>query len=76
MPKCAIHPDTELICPKCRAATGGATRAKHLTKAERSESASKAAKARWAGETPAERRRFAKRLLRAREAKRQKGESP
>lgn len=46
MPTCRVHPDTELICPKCRAAAGGEARAKSLTKAERSRIAKFAVQAR------------------------------
>lgn len=34
MPKCTIHTDTELICPKCEGAKGGKRRAKKHTAKE------------------------------------------
>jgi hypothetical protein len=46
MPTCKVHPDTELICPKCRAAAGGVARAKSLSKTERSRIAKLAVQAR------------------------------
>jgi hypothetical protein len=33
-PTCHKHPDTELICPKCRAGTGGKTTAKKYSAAQ------------------------------------------
>jgi hypothetical protein len=49
---CTIHPDTELVvvtyCPACRGGQGGTNAAKGMTKAERSDRARTAVRARWA----------------------------
>jgi len=55
MPKCKIHPDTELVCPKCFAASGGKAAAETSTHAERVRRARKAITTRWKGTSAAER---------------------
>ena len=43
--KCKIHPDTELICPRCFGAKGGKKSQARLTRAQRSDLGKSAARA-------------------------------
>jgi hypothetical protein len=73
MPKCEVHPDTELICPRCRGAKGGKKRAKNLSADERKQIASAAVRKRFKAMTKDERKALAAKAGKASGAVRRKG---